>query len=131
MNIPVFIQTFKSLVKAAYGKRNDPKKWAGWIEFTDADDNSQTIKLDGKFKSVTVELTGLRFEFEADGKKVVLEARPNLHKMDVYINDEHDPEASVVAKYKGTPARPLRAGVDIRPVTYEGEECRFNLRFNG
>lgn len=131
MNIPVFLQTFKSLVKTAYGNRNDPKKWGGWIDFIDADDNPGTIKLDGKFTKVSLELTGLLFEFEANGEKLRLEARPNIHKMDVFLNDEHDPEASVVTKYKGTLSHPLRAAVDVRPVTYDGDECRFNLRFNG
>lgn len=131
MNIAIFIQTFKSLVRTAYGKRNDEKKWGGWIDFIDAEDNPGTIKLDGKFTKVSVELTGLRFEFTVEGETVVLEARPNIHQMDVFIDSEYDPEAKVVAKYKGTPSHPLRAGIDFRPVTFQGDECRFNLRFNG
>ena len=132
MNISLLIQAFRAIVQAAFANRNDPKRWGGWIDVHGPTDPPKVIQIDGCFKSARVELSGLKFVITVEGEDVTLEGRPNLHQLDVYVDGVHDPEARVAnPALKPTLEHPLRTALDFRPVTYNGHECRFNLRYNG
>lgn len=135
MNISALIQALRTLLKGAFDHRNDPSRWEGWIDLHGDEDEPKTIKLNGKFKKVKIELSGLRFELDLDGEAVVLEALPdphNLHRLAVKLNGEIDPEAGVANPTPKPSAQHLgRIALDVRPVTFRGHETRFNLRFNG
>lgn len=134
MNPVTLFNLLKSLMLAAFSHRNDPSHWEGWIDVHGSDDQPKEIQLKGKFKSASVEVTGLKFEIDVEGKTVTLEARAdisNIHKLSVYVDDILQPEASVVVAPKSSPAHPIRVAVDFRPISLNGDETRFNLRFNG
>lgn len=132
MNISQLIQAIRAIIGDAFKDRNNPKKWGGWIDVHGADDTPSKIVLDGKFTSAKVELSGIKFTMDIDGASTTLELKPNihnLHSLDVFIDGALDPEARPVVAPKGTPAHPIRVALDVRPVTFNGHECRFNLRF--
>lgn len=131
MNISLLIQAIKSILQAAYSHRNDPTKWGGWVDVIGASDPPTTINIDGKFTKASVELKGLEFDISVNGAKTTLALRPNAHNLDVFIDGVLDPEARVVVSSKPSAAHPIRLALDVRPVTFHGDETRWNLRFNG
>ncbi|MFX8887287.1 hypothetical protein ABTM83_19695, partial [Acinetobacter baumannii] len=88
------------------------------------------IELEGKYKSVSVEATGAKFIIDlGQGQDLTVEIAPGTGPGRVSINGEVDPQASPVVQLKGTWLQPARTALDIRPVTFHGHDCRFNLRF--
>lgn len=134
MSLSTIIQLLKSLLQAAFANRNDPKKWEGWVDIHGHTDPPTKVELAGKFSAASVELQGLKFVIDVNGTNVTLEAKPSIlnpHKADVYIDGVLHHEAGVVVAPKNSAQHPIRVAVDFRPVTLNGDDARFNLRFNG
>lgn len=139
MNLVTLFNLLKQLMVAAFNNRNNKSHWEGWVDVrhTDIDSSSihtSKIELAGKFEEVSVEPSGLRFKIKMESRSIVLEAKADItnpHKLAVFVDNMHQPDASVVVAPKNSMNHPIRVAVDFRPIVFDGDETRFNLRFNG
>jgi len=108
-----------------FSRRNDVHYWSGWVE-----EDGKTRKL--KVTQVSLDESGLDVTIkEGEKPDLTLSAVPgNLSHTKVLVNEVLDPESSLIFAPKPSIFNLTRYAFDFRPVTLDGKEVRFNLRYD-
>jgi ribosomal protein S1 len=119
---------FQKLAGGAFARRNQPRRWQGWIVVSK---DQRKIDLDRSVQSVSIEADRMTFYANVAHEQHVLEILlENNEEAKVLVDGVHHPGAGMTISQRATLAHPSRIAVTIGPVTLLGEECRIHLRFN-
>lgn len=125
----VTIGSILNVLKIAAGstleRRNDPKYWSVDIE------PSGGNKRKGKVTGVSFEATDLTLTVDDAGTERTLTAHPvSASKTKVLVDGDWDSDAVLVFDPKPSLGNPTRYAFDFKRVTIDGEDHRFNFRYD-
>lgn len=96
------------------------------------DSNKWKMSIDGvrnePITDVTIKKSGMKFEFEVDGRPMTLEAVPGQPKHAVIlVNGEEDDDARLVFSLRHQFFKPLIVIFEFKNVTVDGETKRYRF----
>jgi hypothetical protein len=106
-------------------RRNDPSFWSVDIEPSGGE------RRKGEVTGVSLEATGLMLTVNDKGRDLALAAVPHTAtKTKILIDGEVDADAAMVFDPKPSPGNLTRFAFDFKRVTIDGDDHRFNFRFD-
>ena len=129
MNLASILEILKQLV-GGFGTINDLSKWSVLsVQYAGK-------QVGGTVKSVHADpmTLELKVEFQPEGAEAITVQLKAVHhspqRAKVLVDGTLDEDAALIFSWKGSPANPSRWGFDFKRVTLDGEDYRFNIRFD-
>jgi hypothetical protein len=106
------VRDLASALGTAYKNRNDATFWTAQLE--SGSDPAHSTKHGVSVSSVKLEITGLEIVVKDGTVTQTWHASPGQHGHPITFNGVKHDEASLVYRYAGSPANPVRFHLDIR-----------------